>query len=127
MTLVVVGIVRPFEGLTMKNGNNGWALGIHKYIINIYIYTCNVKIYIQYSPDIKTMKHERVYALQIWVITPKNEGCGFPWQIMVFLTTTSRRFSCDADVTCPSFYGSKRVFSALPEGFRRSRDIPYWL
>ena len=31
-----------------------------------------------------TQNHEkwRFYTPNIWVITPKNEGCGFPWHLV---------------------------------------------
>ena len=28
------------------------------------------------------MKHEGLFSLKIWVITPKSEGCGFPWWLV---------------------------------------------
>jgi len=40
--------------------------------------------------DPKTMKNEGFYTPNIWVITPKNEGCGFPWYILSILGPTPK-------------------------------------
>ena len=34
--------------------------------------------------DPKTMKNEG-FTPKIWIITPKNEGCGFPWNHLAHL------------------------------------------
>ena len=32
--------------------------------------------------DPKTMKNEGFTPQNMWVMTPKNEGCGFPWYLL---------------------------------------------
>ena len=75
----LVGGFNPFEKYSSK-----W---VHPPQIRVKIkHIWNHQPVIFSETNIYPQNHEkwRFYTPQIWVITPKNEGCGFPWSVFAF-------------------------------------------